>query len=420
MKIAAAAALAAVLLGAAAFMKPRSLPAAAEAVAVRAPFAESLIESGTITAARMALYGAPLGSVPAKIVELVPEGTAVEAGDPLVRLDTTPLEQLLARERAALARAESELSEHRDALQLKVRTERLQLLEADAALAEAERDVARARAAVEDLRPMLVEGFITRPEFDRAGQALLRAEDQRRLAAARRELRASALPAGAGQDAAAAAPRAASALVDEIRLRIQALQHQIAVSTIVADAPGLVVYREMFFGSERRKPQVGDEALPNQPLLAVPDASALMVETRVREIDLHRVASSQRVTVRVDAYPGLVIDGRIDVVGALAQSDAARAGTRYFPVTVRLDRIDSRLRAGMTAQVRIDLAAIPAAIVVPLEALFEDDEGFYCLVVEDGGVTRRPVSVWARTETHAAIRTGIAAGVRLRLERGER
>lgn len=412
MRIAASTALAAVLLGAAAFVKPGTGQAPAEAVAARAPFVESLIESGTIAAARMALYGAPLGSLPATIVELVPEGTAVEAGDLLVRLDTTPLAQLLARERAALRHAEADVQADRDARQLEARQEHLQLLEAGAALAEAEREVERARTAVEDIRPMLAEGFITRPEFDRATQALLRAEDQRRLAAARRDLRASSAPAHQ-----AAAPSASSARADEIRLRIQALEQQIALSTILADGPGLVVYRELFFGSERRKPQVGDEALPNQPLLAVPDASGLIVETRVREIDLHRVASSQRVTVRVDAYPDLAMEGRIDVVGALAEADAARAGTKYFPVNVRLDRIDPRLRAGMTAQVRIEVATIAAATVIPLEALFEDDEGFYCLVAEPGGTARRSVRVWARSETHAAIKTGITPGERLRLER---
>lgn len=420
MKMAASTALAAVLLGAAAFVNPGTERAAAEAVAARAPFVEVLIESGTIAAGRMALYGAPLGSLPATIVELVPEGTAVEAGNLLVRLDTTPLEPVLARERAALARAEADLRADRESRRLEARTEQLQLLEAEAALAEAERDVERARTVVDDARPMLAEGFITRPEFDRAGQALLRAEDQRRIAAARRELRASAVPADAGRDVAGASPGASSALVDEIRLRIQALEHQIALSTILADAPGLVVYRELFFGSERRKPQVGDEALPNQPLLAVPDASTLNVDTRVREIDLHRVASSQRVTVRVDAYPDLAIEGRIDVVGALAAADAARAGTKYFPLTVRLDRIDPRLRAGMTAQVRIEIATIPAATVIPLEALFEDEEGFYCVVAEPGGVTRRSVGVWARNDTHAAIRTGLKPGERLRLDRESR
>lgn len=411
MKTGAAILLVIMSLGAAAFVSAGDRAPAREAVVARAPFAEMLVEPGTITAARMALYGAPVGALPAKILELVPEGTAVEAGDVLVRLDIAALEQLVARESAALRRAEAELAAAAGAEALKLRTERLQLMEAEAALAEADREVARTRAALEDLRPMLAESFITRPEFDRAEQAVLRAEDQRRLAAARRELRADAR-SEPGVTLRAAGP---AALVDELRARLAALQHHIALSTIRAQAPGLVVYRELFFGSERRKPQVGDEAMPNQPLLAVPDASGLIVETRVREIDLHRIAPGQSAAVGVDAYPGLSLEGRVDAIGALAESDATRAGTKYFPVSIHLHDVDPRLRAGMTAQVRIEISSIPSALVVPLEAVFEDSEGTYCLVAGGSRVARRAVAVWARSDTHAAIKSGLNAGERLRL-----
>lgn len=417
MKTAASAAIAVVVLGAAAFMKPRPDVRAVDVRVERAPFVESIVESGSVTAARMALYGAPLGSLPAKIVDLVAEGTAVEAGDLLVRLDTTPLDQLVAREAAALRRAEADLRANAIDVDMKARNERLQLMEAEAALAEADREMTRARSAVEDFRPMLAEGFITRPEFERAEQALLRAADQRRLALARRDLRLQGATSPGSRRPAAGPSGATAALVDEIRARLVALQRQIAMSTIRAEGPGLVVYRELFFGSERRKPQVGDEALPNQPLLAVPDASTLIVDTRVREIDLHRVASSQRVVVRLDAYPDLEIEGAVDVVGALAQADVVAAGTKYFPLSIRLHRVDPRLRSGMTAQVRIEVATIPAVTVIPLEALFEDEEGSYCLVVENDAVRRRAVTIWARSETRAAVHAGLEPGERVRTTR---
>jgi len=60
-------------------------------------------------------------------------------------------------------------------------------------------------------------------------------------------------------------------------------QDHVAHATIRADVPGLVVYRDLYFGSDRRKPQVGDEVWPNQPLIALPDTSQLTVDTKVRE-----------------------------------------------------------------------------------------------------------------------------------------
>ena len=66
-----------------------------------------------------------------------------------------------------------------------------------------------------------------------------------------------------------------------------------------------VVYKEVFFGSEQRKPQVGDQVWANQPLIILPDISRMVVETKVRETDIHKVERNQKVTVRVEAYPDL-------------------------------------------------------------------------------------------------------------------
>ena len=103
-------------------------------------------------------------------MELAPEGVAVTPGDVIVRLDISALQQLLARDEAALARAEAELARAREEEAERTREERVRRMEAEAALAEAEREVRRAGASVEDLRPMLAEGFITRAELERAEQ----------------------------------------------------------------------------------------------------------------------------------------------------------------------------------------------------------------------------------------------------------
>jgi hypothetical protein len=86
------------------------------------------------------------------------------------------------------------------------------------------------------------------------------------------------------------------------------------------------------------------------------------VETHVREIDLHKVDARQQVQVRVDAYPELRLSGSVVLIGALAQSDAALAGAKLFPVTVALSTADARLRPGMTARVEIEVASLPATL----------------------------------------------------------
>jgi hypothetical protein len=171
----------------------------------------------------------------------------------------------------------------------------------------------------------------------------------------------------------------------------------------------------VFFGSDRRKPQIGDNVSANQPLLAVPDTTRMIVETRIREIDVTRVSAGGAASVRVDAIPELAAAARIALVGALALEDQARTGTRYFPVTIELDRPDARFRPGMTARVEMPSVSLSRAIVIPVQAVFEHDGDRYCVVLTDGRWRRRAVTVAGVNETEAAIGGGLRPGDRVSL-----
>jgi HlyD family secretion protein len=435
------------------------------AIVVEGPFVETLVESGTLSASRLLLYGAPAGSGALKIGELAVEGSTVRAGDILIRFDASALQASLAREEAELTRAAAALATANEGLRLErleadgqleaARQEiasasrdlesekdgrgKVALAEADAALVDADRAATQARRSVADLTPMLADGFITRAELDRALDAQRRADEQLRLARLRAESLSKYERPAAVERAVAGVSRAqqgykrltetmaarralaesavaaAAARVLELRSRVETIRTQIDRTEVRAERAGLVVYREIYFGQDRRKPQVGDEAWPNQPLIALPDSGDLTVDTRVRETDLHRVSGSRRVRVRVDAYPDIDLPAEIALVGALAQEDERRAGTRFFPVSVRLLRSDARLRTGMTARIEIEVAAIDRALLVPLAAVFDLDTRPYCLLDGPLGASKAPIEVAGVNESVVAVRRGLAAGSRVRL-----
>ncbi|RPI55818.1 MAG: HlyD family efflux transporter periplasmic adaptor subunit [Acidobacteria bacterium] len=423
-------------------------------------FVDEIVETGTVTAARLMLYGAPVGGGQFKIVSIVPEGSSVEPGAELIRFDDSVVTQSIEKEKAALRQAEAELLGAREDLrieQLRAQGEietatqavsfaerelanqmegkgRLATIEAEAAASEAARELEQARSTFDDIKALLPEGFVTRAEVDRAEQGYRRAQEQLRLAqfkvdtlanyerpaaidrsmadvnSTRGELNRSSETAGSRLAQRRAALSAAQARVEETRARVSLLNEQLARTVVRADGAGLVVYRELFFGADKRKPQVGDEVWPNQPLIALPDSTQLMIETRVREIDLHKVETSQRVQVRFDAYPDIRLPASVAIVGALAQEDAARAGTKYFPVTVKLVEVDPRLRTGMTAQVSIEVAAADEATLVPIEAVFGSAPGMYAVVLKANAPVRRPVSIGASNGTTALIKSGLGIG----------
>jgi HlyD family secretion protein len=170
-------------------------------------------------------------------------------------------------------------------------------------------------------------------------------------------------------------------------------QAQLARTEVRADVPGIVVYRDVFFGSEQRKPQVGDQVWANQPLLILPDISKMVVETRVRETDIHKVEKNQNVTVRVQAYPDLKLSGKVTLVGTLAQEEKERRGVKFFGVTIQINESEPRLRPGMTAAIEIQVERRAQTLRVPLEAVFERDGQHLCYVATRPGLVAREVVV---------------------------
>jgi HlyD family secretion protein len=440
-------------------------PGVATIVVEAAPFDISVVESGTIQALRSVTYASTIQSNQAKIIALVPEGKLVQKGDMLILFDGAPFEEEIRRTQAQLSLAQADIQKAQQDLKLqgiqnqeelgaarqKVERSRLELAdvtegkgrlreeEAKAAVANAERDLEKAIGSHDDLRPLLAEGFITKQELDRAAQAVSRAREDLELAKRRHEalvqfgrpLELSQAQADASltresvrQLEAAAQYRleqkrsaiaAAESRIAEANAKLALARQQLARTEVRADVPGIVVYKDVFFGSEQRKPQVGDQVWANQPLLILPDISKMVVETKVRETDIHKVEKNQHVAVRVQAYPDLKFSGQVTLVGTLAQEEKERRGVKFFGVTVQVNESDPRLRPGMTAAVEIQVERRPKALRVPLEAVFERDGRHVCYVATRRGLVAREVVLGPSNRDFVVVEKGLRAGDRVAL-----
>jgi HlyD family secretion protein len=428
-------------------------------------FRVSIVEAGTLQALRSVTYASAIQSNQAKIVALAPEGQLVQKGDLLILFDAAPFEEEIRRSQAQLAQAQADLAKAREDSKLqviqnqedlavarqKVQHSDLELKdvqegkgrvreeEAAAAVANAERDLQKAVGALEDLKPLLAEGFITKQELERADQVVARARDELTLAQRRRDslvkfgrplelsqarseatltkesLRQLESAADYRLQQKKAAVAAAESRIEESASKLALAQQQLARTEVRADVAGIVVYRDVYFGSEQRKPQVGDQVWANQPLLILPDISKMVVETRVRETDIHKVERNQGVNVRVQAYPDLKLTGVVTLVGTLAQEEKERRGAKFFGVTIQLDGSEPRLRPGMTAQVEIAVEERPRALYVPLQAVFEREGRSVCYLVRRGRLQAQDVVTGPSNQDFVVIEKGLREGDRVAL-----
>ena len=462
---AAGAAVVLVVLAAAWLLRDPIPPGVAMFVVEEAPFDISVVESGTLQALRSVTYASTIQSNQAKIIAMVPEGKLVQKGDMLLLFDGAPFEEEIRRSQAQLSLAEADVQKAQQDLKLqsienqeelaaarqKVERSRLELAdvsegkgrlreaEAAAAVGNAERDLEKAVGAHEDLRPLLAEGFITKQELDRAAQAVSRAREELELAKRRHdalvrfgrplemsqaEAEASMTRESARQLEAAGAYRmeqkrsaiaAAESRITEATAKLALAKQQLARTEVRADVPGIVVYKDVFFGSEQRKPQVGDQVWANQPLLILPDISKMVVETRVRETDIHKVEKNQHVAVRVQAYPDLKLTGKVTLVGTLAQEEKERRGVKFFGVTIQIGESEPRLRPGMTAAIEIQVERRANALRVPLEAVFERDGRHLCYVATRRGLVAREVVLGPSNRDFVVVEKGLRRGDRVAL-----
>jgi HlyD family secretion protein len=428
------------------------------------PFRVSITEAGTLQALRSVTYASSIQSNQAKITALAPEGKLVQKGDLLVLFDAAPFEEEIRRNQALLAQAEAELQKAREdlklqglqnreeqlAAELRVEKSDLELKdvqqgkgrvkeeEAAQAVTNAERELQKAETALADLKPLLREGFITRTELERAEQQVARAREDLELARRRkdalvsfgrplelsqarsdsqssretlRQLQSASSYRVAQKQAAIAS---AQSRIQEAVSRLELAKQQLARCEVRAEVPGIVVYKDVFFGSEQRKPQVGDQVWANQPLIILPDIQKMVVETRVRETDVHKVERNQKVAVRVEAYPDLRLSGEVTLVGTLAQEEKERRGTKFFSVTVQIKQSEPRLRPGMTARVEIEVEERQRSLYVPLDAVFEKD-GRNVVYLAGRRPRAREVVLGPSNADFVVIEKGLARGERVLL-----
>ena len=275
-----------------------------------------------------------------RIVEvLVEDGDVVEAGQLLFRIDPEPYRLQIAEANAAIASAQANLIALSNAPDLTG-------VDIDAA----REDIGFAQARFDRVAALREKGFSTKADYEAAEQALERARAALRQAEARqREARArlatgAAVP-GVNPQIAAAEARKANAELALDRTEVR------------APAAGRVAQAERL--------QIGQQAVPNLPVLTLVKTGSTYVEANFKETDLDTMRVGQRAEIRFDAYPDVVLEGHVASIGAGTGSEfsvipAQNATgnwvkvTQRVPVRIAIDEDSPRqLIAGLSSEVTV-------------------------------------------------------------------
>ncbi len=389
-----------------------------------------LTSSGTLKPMQSITYRSPVPGRDIEIRDLAPEGSRVKTGDVLVRLDTTDLEVEAARVRQEHRQAQVDLQvaegEWDEAnAEVKAVTEgegALTVEEARSTLARAQKKSERLRQEYDKLRPLLEKGFITREELARTEDALEESEEELLLARRRTEVVVQLSHPREQKRAALALAQKASQLshvrtrLAETGLRLNQLVAIIDGCTIRARGPGLVVYEENLNANPRRKLRIGDRVFATQGIVTIPEVNRMLVEASVSEAEVHRVRAGQAAEIRVEAFPDLVLTGKVTRVGTLAATSPTRPfDDKRFDLIITLDPTTAELRPEMSIRADVIVGTRSNVLTIPVTAVFNNQGTRVVYLVTATGTDMRPVELGESNDRMVEIAGGLQQGDRVSL-----
>ncbi len=151
--------------------------------------------------------------------------------------------------------------------------------------------------------------------------------------------------------------------------------------------------------------QVGDQVSTGTPAFRVDNLSELRIDLNVSEIDINEISVEQTVTVNFDAVADKSYQGEVvEIAGA---STPSTSGTTGYKVSVRLNDADELIRAGMTADVLIQVREAKSVLLIPNQAIrMLNGERVIYLLRDDNSLNAVPIKLGVRDTAYSEELSG--------------
>ncbi|NLP37413.1 MAG: efflux RND transporter periplasmic adaptor subunit [Firmicutes bacterium] len=186
--------------------------------------------------------------------------------------------------------------------------------------------------------------------------------------------------------------------IRELEQEIQQLYSKVAQTDIVSPMDGIVAYIDAQPG---RTVQSGDW------LGHIYTATDMRLSTEIDDIDILLVQQGSHVDVTVDAVPGKTFAGEVTHVSTMGRD---RDGVTRFYVEIKVTG-SGELRPGMQAHGHINAGSAENVLLVPLEAIFEEDgQSKVEVLEEDGSVRLATIRIGLMNDRFAEVKEGLEEG----------
>ena len=153
--------------------------------------------------------------------------------------------------------------------------------------------------------------------------------------------------------------------------------------------------------------KIGTTVTTNSAVTMIGDIDNLQVSCSIPERYVAELKTGLKAEVSLEAYPGIVFSATVSRVSPVVDSS-----TRTKEIILNFDKKDSRINAGMFAQIKLYTPKYSGQLVVPSDAVVLNDDGSaYLFVVNDNStVSRREVKTGKSVDSMIQITDNLMPG----------
>ena len=360
------------------------------------------------------------------IIKIVEEGTEVKKGDLLVEFDSSTFLESVNKQKIAVLNsqakkvqsevdvknAELELEEYEKGKYIELETA------ADNKILKQKEEMRKAEDKLRFNTNLLARGYITESTVEAEEYAFRQAEndmkvaimERKNLQAYTKEKMLNSLRAKIQSATAKLASDKSSHGLEEDRLKH--LEKQLDMCSVYAPQDGQVVYAPPRWGDESMIIREGLKVYERQQIIKLPDPSKMQVKGLVNEASIRLVKVGDPATIELEAFPNQVFNGVVKVVNDYPEPTGwnSQSMSREYQTTITVLDSPAGIKPGLTAKVKIIVNVIPAALTLPIQAVFEYDKKMYCVTYKDGKWDKLEVKTGATNDKQVVIESGLDEG----------
>ncbi len=398
----------------------------------------------------------------ATLTFLAPEGSQVQKGDVVARLNTDELDREISSRETTLIKAQTDAEAALTALEIqkmdnevsvakaqqeltaaelelekfRLADEPVDTREAELAVQTAESDLSRAQDAYRDYQALFEEQFVTADDVEEKRIDLEKKKVQLETSRIKLTvLKQYGLPVrrAAAQGRMASAKAAHSKAIKECDMQLrsktqnatmadmnlkraqedlQLLKDERAGYEIRAPVSGVLNYGDPDEWWRYRNIQVGGSVYPGRAFLNIPDMSSARAVVVILEADISKVKLGQKATIRSEAMPGRTFSGEVTKVPEVASRANWQEGNQ-FKVEIQITNGADLKTYSCEAEIVVD--AVESAVQLPLPAIFHEADRYVVYPVSGGSHAAVEVKLGRTSTESVEILSGVQPGMHVYL-----